>query len=183
MCKHTLIVSFLQGTLAKTLAEKHGLVHLKMSTLLATHMNDHTTAARRYRFFTSRGRSVPPSVLIDLLNDWIANCDSPNGWILDGFPTSKAQAEAMVQDKIIPDKILLLHNDADASVAEKGHQRMDVETNKMYSLKNDEIPTEVAARLIHLPKHKDNIIRARLREASAPTSVSRYLNLSYYVFH
>ena len=81
-----------QGVVASKIAEKHGLMHLRMDVVLSQQMKYETSAARRYRWFSERGLSVPAPVLCQLLNDAIAaSAEDSRGWLLDGFPAPRCR--------------------------------------------------------------------------------------------
>ena len=82
-----------KGTQAKLLAERTGLVHLSTGDILRDEVAHRTELGRRAKGYMDRGELVPDGLVIDITREWIGRSD---GFILDGFPRTVAQAEALV---------------------------------------------------------------------------------------
>jgi adenylate kinase len=82
-----------KGTQAKLLAERTGLVHLSTGDILRDEVAHRTELGRRAKGYMDRGELVPDGLVIDMTREWIGRSD---GFILDGFPRTVAQAEALV---------------------------------------------------------------------------------------
>ncbi len=81
-----------KGTQAKLLAERTGLVHLSTGDILRDEVAHRTELGRRAKGYMDRGELVPDGLVIDMTREWIGRSD---GFILDGFPRTVAQAEAL----------------------------------------------------------------------------------------
>jgi adenylate kinase len=81
-----------KGTQAKLLAERTGLVHLSTGDILRDEVAHRTELGRRAKGYMDRGELVPDGLVIDMIREWIGRSD---GFILDGFPRTVAQAEAL----------------------------------------------------------------------------------------
>ncbi len=81
-----------KGTQAKLIAQKSGLVHLSTGDILRDEVARSTELGRAAKGYMDRGDLVPDQLIIDMIRGRIAETD---GFILDGFPRTVAQAEAL----------------------------------------------------------------------------------------
>ncbi|MBM3139939.1 MAG: adenylate kinase [Chloroflexi bacterium] len=84
-----------KGTQAKVLAERHGLLHISTGDMFRQAAAEGTDLGRRAQEFMSRGELVPDEVTIAMLLERIARPDAAAGIMLDGFPRTIRQAEAL----------------------------------------------------------------------------------------
>jgi adenylate kinase len=84
-----------KGTQAKVLAERHGLLHISTGDMFRQAAAEGTDLGRRAQEFMSRGELVPDAVTIGMLLERIAKPDANVGFMLDGFPRTIPQAEAL----------------------------------------------------------------------------------------
>jgi len=89
-----------KGTQAKMIAEKYGVVHISTGDILRENVRNGTDLGKEAKKFMEAGKLVPDSLLIDIIKDRLAKDDVKGGWMLDGYPRTMPQAEAM--DKILP---------------------------------------------------------------------------------
>ena len=87
-----------KGTLASSLIEKMGIPSVSTGNLLREAIANGTELGLKAKQFMDAGELVPDQLVIDMLRDRIAQPDCANGYILDGFPRTIPQAEAL--DKI-----------------------------------------------------------------------------------
>ncbi|MDY3618157.1 adenylate kinase [Agathobaculum sp.] len=87
-----------KGTLAAYLIEKMGVPSVSTGNILREAIKNNTPLGREAKQFMDAGQLVPDQVVIGMLKDRIAQDDCKNGFILDGFPRTIPQAEAL--DKI-----------------------------------------------------------------------------------
>ena len=84
-----------KGTQAKLCAERRGLLHVSTGDMLREALAAGTELGRRAEAYMSRGELVPDGLVIDMLLERIGRPDAEGGFILDGFPRTVAQAEAL----------------------------------------------------------------------------------------
>lgn len=87
-----------KGTLASYLIEKMGVPSISTGNILREAIKNDTPLGRQAKDFMDAGQLVPDKLVIDLLEERIAKRDCKSGFILDGFPRTIPQAEAL--DKI-----------------------------------------------------------------------------------
>ncbi|MBC7541955.1 MAG: adenylate kinase [Candidatus Sericytochromatia bacterium] len=84
-----------KGTQARIVAEKHGLPQIATGNILRQAVKDGTTLGQEAKSFMDAGGLVPDGVMIGLIHERLQQPDAQKGWILDGFPRTQAQAEAL----------------------------------------------------------------------------------------
>jgi adenylate kinase len=84
-----------KGTQAKRIAGEYGLVHIATGDMLRLAMADGSELGRRVQPIVDSGRLVPDDLMIDLIRDRVGRPDAAEGFILDGFPRTMAQADAL----------------------------------------------------------------------------------------
>ena len=87
-----------KGTQAAMIAEEFKVPHISTGDILRRNMKEGTPLGLKAKAFVESGGLVPDEVVIGLVEDRLSQDDSKNGYILDGFPRTIAQAEAL--DKV-----------------------------------------------------------------------------------
>lgn len=84
-----------KGTQAKLLSERSGVPQISTGDMLRAAVKDASPLGREARAFMDRGALVPDAVIIGLVRGRLQAPDCARGYILDGFPRTVAQAEAL----------------------------------------------------------------------------------------
>ena len=90
-----------KGTQAKILAERTGLAHISSGDLFRENLKNQTELGKLAHTYMTKGELVPDDVTVAMIKDRLIRPDCEAGAILDGFPRTPAQAEAletMLQD-------------------------------------------------------------------------------------
>jgi adenylate kinase len=106
-----------KGTQAQRLVARHGIVQLSTGDMLRSAAAAGTPTGLRAKEIMDRGDLVPDDVMIGIIADRIAEPDSARGFILDGFPRTVAQAEAL--DRLLEKNGVSLDSVVEISVDEQ----------------------------------------------------------------
>jgi adenylate kinase len=95
-----------KGTQAQRLIAKHGVVQLSTGDMLRTAVAAGTPVGLRAKSIMERGELVPDDVVVAIIADRIDQPDAKRGFVLDGFPRTVPQAEAL--DRLLTERGLKL---------------------------------------------------------------------------
>ncbi|MDD2957456.1 MAG: adenylate kinase [Lachnospiraceae bacterium] len=84
-----------KGTQAKKIAEKYSVPHISTGDIFRSNIKNGTELGMKAKAFMDQGLLVPDELTCDLVVDRIGQDDCKNGYILDGFPRTIPQAEAL----------------------------------------------------------------------------------------
>ncbi|MGN0743720.1 MAG: adenylate kinase [Christensenellales bacterium] len=87
-----------KGTQAAMIAENFNVPHISTGDILRRNMKEGTPLGLKAKSYVEAGGLVPDEVVIGLVKDRLDNDDCKNGYVLDGFPRTIAQAEEL--DKV-----------------------------------------------------------------------------------
>ena len=88
-----------KGTVAGILQEKMGIKQVSTGDIFRQNIQDGTELGKIADSYISKGNLVPDDITIDIVRDRLEKDDVKNGVILDGFPRTVVQAEAL--DRIL----------------------------------------------------------------------------------
>lgn len=94
-----------KGTQAKRLAAKYNIPHISTGDIFRANIKNNTELGNKAKVYMDQGLLVPDELVVDLVVDRFKNPDCANGYVLDGFPRTIPQAEAL-------DKALANNQDA-----------------------------------------------------------------------
>jgi adenylate kinase len=107
-----------KGTQAARLIARHGIAHLSTGDMLRAAVAAGTTVGLRAKAIMDRGDLVPDEVVIGVIADRIEEEDARRGFVLDGFPRTVGQAEALAtllaERGIAIDAVIALEVDEEA---------------------------------------------------------------------
>jgi adenylate kinase len=86
-----------KGTQAEILSEKLNLAHISSGDLFREHLKKQTELGKLAQSFMNRGELVPDDVTIAMVSERLSQPDCVNGAVLDGFPRTPAQADALAE--------------------------------------------------------------------------------------
>lgn len=84
-----------KGTQAKRLAESEGMAHISTGDMLRSQVAAGTALGLEAKGYMESGQLVPDSLIIAMVQSRIGEPDAKHAWILDGFPRTLPQAEAL----------------------------------------------------------------------------------------
>src|SRR5512134_473556 len=84
-----------KGTQAKILSERSGLAHISSGDLFRENLKNETELGKLAQTYMTKGELVPDDVTVAMIKNRLTRPDCKSGAILDGFPRTPAQAEAL----------------------------------------------------------------------------------------
>ena len=90
-----------KGTQAKKIAAKYGIPHISTGDIFRANIKNGTELGKKAKTYMDQGLLVPDELVVDLVVDRVKQEDCKNGYVLDGFPRTIPQAEAL--DKALTD--------------------------------------------------------------------------------
>jgi adenylate kinase len=160
-----------KGTQAVRLSEERNLVHLSTGDLLREAVKQETDLGKKAREYMERGELVPDELIVGLIETRIAAGELTGGFIMDGFPRTVAQAEALknmlVHNKINLDKAILLKVSDTEIVRRLSSRFYCPETGETFNFPdakpvNGQIVVEDNRKLLRRPDDEPEVVRNRL---------------------
>ena len=84
-----------KGTQAKMIAEKYSIPHISTGDIFRANIKNGTELGKKAKSYMDKGQLVPDELTLDLIMDRFKQDDCKNGYVLDGFPRTIPQAEAL----------------------------------------------------------------------------------------
>lgn len=97
-----------KGTQGEILAKKLGIDTISTGVMLRTAIKEQTEVGKLAEKYINDGKLVPDEVIVSIVKERLSRPDVEKGFILDGFPRTIAQAEALTESGLRIDKVLSL---------------------------------------------------------------------------
>lgn len=152
-----------KGTQAKVICEKYGIPQISTGDMLRA-AKAAGTLPEELKALMAAGGLVPDQAVIDLIKDRTEKDDAKNGFLLDGFPRTVPQAEALNTllagrgQKL--DTVLALNVDKNLLIERACLRRTDKRTGQIYHLKYNPPPPD--ADLEHRADDQEDVVRNRV---------------------
>ncbi|MCL4202792.1 MAG: adenylate kinase [Pirellulaceae bacterium] len=163
-----------KGTQAAELIDRLRIQHLSTGDMLRAAVAQGTALGKQADGHMRSGGLVPDDLVIPIVIERIKEPDCQNGFILDGFPRTQPQAEAL--DRALDaagvtlDAVVLIEVPDDLIVERITGRRMDPQTKIIYHLRFNPPPAEIADRLEHRKDDTEEACRARLGKYHSETA-------------
>ena len=155
-----------KGTQAARLVDNYQIPHISTGDMFRAAVKAGTPMGQEADRYMKSGQLVPDEVTIGLVRERFAEPDTQVGFMLDGFPRTVPQAEALAEalkaDDVQLDVVLLLEVPDELIVERIVGRRSDPETGAIYHLKFNPPPAEVVDRLVHRKDDTEEAVRSRL---------------------
>lgn len=121
-----------KGTQAEKISEKINIPIISTGNIIREAMKSGTEMGKAAKSFVEKGALVPDEVVIGIIKDRLAEDDCQNGFILDGFPRTIPQAEALDNMGISIDKVLSIEVSDEKIVARMSGRRVCLKCGATY---------------------------------------------------
>lgn len=165
-----------KGTQAEVVCKELNIPAISTGNMLREAVKNGTEAGLKAKSFMDAGELVPDEVVIGILKDRISQPDAQNGFILDGFPRTVEQAEALDKMGVAIDKVIEIAVSDEAITARMSGRRVCEGCGNSYHI--DYKPTKVegicdacGAKVVQRIDDKPETVQARLKtyhEKTAP---------------
>ena len=164
-----------KGTIAKVAKEALGVPHISTGDLFRANIKNETELGKRVKEILASGGLVPDEITIKMVENRLSESDCEKGYILDGFPRTIPQAEALSKMSNVEGVINFVLSEEEIIKRLSG-RRMCPSTGRTYHIlfnppKVEGIDDETGEPLIQREDDKPEAIRHRLElynEATAP---------------
>jgi adenylate kinase len=163
-----------KGTQAKLLKQDFDLAHISVGDIFRWHIESHTKLAARIRRLVAAGELVPDDVVAEVVKVRLDQHDWNYGFILDGFPRSRPQAEFFLESYDIDAVILIQVPDEvvyDRILSRRLCEKCGLDYNLIHHRPSDPDRCDVCrGLLVTRADDTPEAVRGRLRDYHAKTS-------------
>ena len=131
-----------KGTQAEKVSEKLNIPTISTGNIIREALKNGTAMGLKAKEFIEAGKLVPDEVVIGIINDRLSADDCKNGFILDGFPRTIPQAEALDAMGIIIDKVIDIEVSDEAIAKRMSGRRVCGKCGASYHLEYKQPKTE-----------------------------------------
>jgi adenylate kinase len=163
-----------KGTQADRLKNRFNITHISSGDMLRAAVKEGTALGVEADRYMKAGQLVPDEVVIGMILERIAKPDAAKGFMLDGFPRTRPQAEALdkaMRDAGVALDAVVLIEVPDALLEERAvGRRSDPETGTIYHLTYNPPPAEIAGRLVHRKDDTKEAVSTRIAKYHSETA-------------
>lgn len=179
-----------KGTISKILVDKHGIVQVSTGDILRKEIANETELGKAAKSYIDAGDLVPDDVVLGMIEKILKSGTSANGFIMDGFPRTIAQAKGfdtlLEKNSMNIDAVIELQIDDDVVIKRLTSRRTcsNSECQAIYNVlfqppKVDGICDKCGSELIQRSDENEDVIRTRLETYYEKTQPL----ISYYSKH
>ncbi len=163
-----------KGTQAARLVENFGMPHISSGDMFREAIKDETPLGMAAKEYIERGDLVPDEITIGMIMERINQPDCASGFMLDGFPRTLPQAEALHRSLsdagISLDAVVLIEVPDEEIVNRVVGRRLDPETGQIYHIEFNPPPEDIKGRVIQREDDNEETCRARLQKYHSETA-------------
>jgi adenylate kinase len=160
-----------KGTQASMIAKNYNIVHVSTGDMLRAAVKDRTELGNLAKSYMDKGELVPDDVVIGIIREVIKSSDAINGYLLDGFPRTIPQAEALDRmlnsESLKVDKVVSVEVPDEEIIRRISGRRVCEKCGAMYHKvydppKNVDICDKCGGSLFQRDDDREDVIRKRL---------------------
>ncbi|KAH9608074.1 hypothetical protein KSS87_016515 [Heliosperma pusillum] len=170
-----------KGTQCELIVQQLGVVHISTGDLLRAEVAAGTEIGNKAQEYMVTGRLVPDEIVTAMVKARLSIKDAKEqGWLLDGYPRTAAQAQSLEQLGIRPDIYIVLEVPDEVLIERCVGRRLDPMTGKIYHVNSFPPSTEeMKQRLITRPDDTEDKVKSRLAiyKKNAESASTAYKNI------
>lgn len=156
-----------KGTQAKFVMEAFGIPQISTGDMLRSAVKAGTPLGLKVKDIMTTGGLVSDEIIIDLVKERINQADCKDGFLLDGFPRTIPQAEALTASGVEIDHVLEIYVDDEEIVSRLSGRRVHEASGRVYHVKynppqTEGVDDETGEPLIQRDDDKEDTVRNRL---------------------
>ena len=163
-----------KGTQAGALVNRFGISHISTGDMLRAAVSQGTALGKQADGYMKAGGLVPDDLVIAMVIERIQQPDCADGFMLDGFPRTRPQAEALDAELekagLALDVVLQIEVPDELIVERITGRRLDPDTGEIYHAEFRPPPADVAPRVIQRKDDTEQACRARLEKYHSETA-------------
>ena len=163
-----------KGTQAVHLVERFKISHISTGDMLRAAVSEGTELGKQADGYMKAGGLVPDDLVIAMVIERIGKPDCTKGFMLDGFPRTRPQAEALDVELqkagVALDVVLQIEVPDDLIVERITGRRLDPDTGDIYHMKFKPPPANIADQVIQRKDDTEEACRARLEKYHSETA-------------
>lgn len=157
-----------KGTQAEKICEKFNIPAISTGNIIRAALKSGSEAGKKLKAYTDAGQLVPDAIVIEIIRDRLAEPDCANGFVLDGFPRTIAQAEALDAMGVAIDRVVDIEVPDDKIAARMSGRRVCEKCGASYHLEfkkpeADGICDNCAGALVQRSDDQPQTVLERLR--------------------
>jgi len=157
-----------KGTQAQFIAEKYGIPQISTGDMLRAAVKAETSLGLAAKEVMDTGGLVSDDIIIGLVQERIQEPDCKRGFLLDGFPRTIPQAEALVANGVVIDRVVEIHVDDEEIVSRLCGRRVHPGSGRVYHLvfnppREEGVDDVTGESLIQRDDDQEQTIRKRLK--------------------
>lgn len=163
-----------KGTQAVHLVKRFKISHISTGDMLRAAVSEGTELGKQADGYMKAGGLVPDALVIAMVIERIGKPDCTKGFMLDGFPRTRPQAEALDVELqkagVALDVVLQIEVPDDLIVERITGRRLDPDTGDIYHMRFKPPPADIAGRVIQRKDDTEEACRARLEKYHSETA-------------
>jgi adenylate kinase len=162
-----------KGTQAASIVHELKIPHISSGDMFRHAVAKGTKVGKEAEQHLKNGSLVPDAVVIKMISERLSQADANDGFLLDGFPRTLNQAEALEKALVKVgheiDAVVVLQVPDEEIIKRTTGRRIDPVTDEIYHIKFRPAPPEIVSRLIYRDDDREEIVRKRLNKYHADT--------------
>lgn len=157
-----------KGTQAEVVCDHLGIVTISTGNIIREALKNGTELGMKAKAYMDAGDLVPDSIVIDIIKERLSKDDCKNGFVLDGFPRTVPQAEALDKMGVVIDKVIEIYVPDEKIMERMSGRRVCEKCGSSYHIKykppvNGETCDHDGGRLIQRKDDAPETVKERLR--------------------